>query len=828
MKKVLAFLLVFVFTFGVTAQGTSFNSTKKNPMVDKKNNQLNILEKFQKKSDKSKKELKVIWNEKKGIPTFVTGDLSEQAVLNEIDAVNFLNDSKQLFDLEYGNFEIERVDSDQLGNKHYRSKLFVDGIPVYGTSLIVHTDKNGNVYSINGQTDNDIPTNEWNDKIKITSKEAIRTAEIFINMKSNKPDEDKANEVEAKASAIKLDKIDYVATPKAEKYLYNFNGKWQAAYIVSLQFNGSRPGNWKIFVNAESGYVIDSFNSIQNTAATGTGVGVNGQTRNLNLDYSNSKYSLTDMTKAAKIYTYNMNNSSYETSLPGTLVTDTDTTFNSVVQGAAVDAHYNIGLVYDYFKNSLNRNSYDNAGAAIKSSVHFGSNYNNAYWNGVQMVYGDGDGTQFKALSAAIDVVAHEFTHAVTEKTANLEYRSQSGALNESMSDVFGYLVEGVVTDWQMGEDCTTPNISGDALRDLRDPTLYNQPAHMNNYLVSPETENGDWGGVHTNSGIPNKAFYLLASTINDNSKTSKIYYRALTTYLTSTSQFADARAALLQATTDLYGATGAEYTAVANAFTQVGVGGTVIGNDTYEPNNSTSAAYGPITSGTVYNSYIYSAADTDFYHFNTTAAGTITVSLTNLPKDYDLYLLNSSGATVAKSENGTTSSENISFTTTTAGKYYAKVIGYSGAFSTATAYALKATFPSGTSTTLQWYYETKAVNSPHNYANNYNNTYTYTKVGAQKVSVHFTRLETEIGYDFVYIKDKSGNVIGKYDGTKTAFWAQVDGDTINVNLVTDLSVTAYGYTIDQVGYYSDKVLSLDIPTEVHSELVAPTNITSK
>ena len=560
MKKILSFLLVFVFAFGITVQGASYNGVKKDYKIDKKIKQVKILEKFRINSEKSKKELKVIWNEKKGIPTFVTGDLSEKPILNETDAANFLNDNKDLFNLEFGIFEIERVDVDQLGTKHYRAILLVDGIPVYGTNLIVHTDINGKVYAINGQADDSIPTDIWNDKIKVSAEEAIKASEDFLGMESNK--------------------TNYTAKPTAETYLYNYKGDWQVVKMVTLQFMGPKPGNWTIFVNAEAGNVIDSFNAIDYSVATGTGIGVNGQTRNLNLDYSNSIYSLTDLTKGATIYTYSMNNSTNDANLPGTLGTDTDNNFNSAVQGAAVDAHYNIGLVYDYYKNSFNRNSYDNAGATIKSSVHYGSNYNNAYWNGVQMVYGDGDGTQFKALSAAIDVVGHEFTHAVTERTANLEYRSQSGALNESISDIFGYLIEGDVSDWQMGEDCYTPNTPGDALRDLRTPTLYDQPDNMSGYVTLPETEAGDWGGVHTNSGITNKAFYLLASTINDNLKTSKIYYRALTTYLTATSQFEDARAALLLAATDLYGTNGAEYNAIANAFTQVGIGGTVVGND--------------------------------------------------------------------------------------------------------------------------------------------------------------------------------------------------------------------------------------------------------
>jgi bacillolysin len=669
-KKVLVVLLAFVFTLGGTAQGASFNGVKKVDGIDKKQKQVRVLEKFREKSEKSKKELKVTWNEEKGIPTFVTGDLSEQPVNNEADAVNFLNDSKDLFNLENGNFKIERVHADELGTKHYRGKLFVDGIPVYGTDLIVHTDNNGNVYSVNGQADDTIPTDVWVKKIKVSTKMAIKAAEDFLNIKSNK--------------------TNYTTEPTAETYLYNYKGNWQVVQVVTLQFMGEKPGNWRIFVNAENGSVIDSFNAIADSVATGTGVGVNGQTRSLNLDYSNSKYSLTDLTKGAPIYTYNMNNNSNEAYLPGTLVTDTDNNFNSAIQGAAVDAHYNIGIVYNYYKNNFNRNSFDNVGGAIKSSVHFGTSYNNAYWNGAQMVDGDGDGTRFKALSAALDVVGHEFTHAVTERTANLEYRSQSGALNESMSDIFGYLIEGVVSDWQMGEDCYTPSTAGDALRDLKTPTLYGQPDNMSSYVVSPETEAGDWGGVHTNSGIPNKAFYLVASTINDNAKTSKIYYRALTTYLTATSQFADARATLLQAATDLYGANGGEYTAVANAFTQVGIGGTTTSNDTYEPNNSTSAAYGSLASSTIYNSYIYSGTDVDYYYFNTNATGTITVSLTNLPKDYDVYLLNSSGTTIAKSENGSTTSESISYSSAGIGKYYVKVVGYSGAYSTTTKYALK------------------------------------------------------------------------------------------------------------------------------------------
>ncbi|MCT4583869.1 MAG: M4 family metallopeptidase, partial [Peptostreptococcaceae bacterium] len=170
----------------------------------------------------------------------------------------------------------------------------------------------------------------------------------------------------------------------------------------------------------------------------------------------------------------------------------------------------------------------------------------------------------------ALDIVAHEMTHGVTQYTANLKYENQSGALNESMSDVFGTLVEMEYqpekADYLCGEDVWTPNTPGDALRDLANPENYNQPAHMRDFVNTSE----DHGGVHTNSGIPNKAGYLVIDSVGKD-KAAQIYYRALTTYLTSTSDFHDAKLALMQSAKDLYG-TGSEYNAVEDAFNAVGI----------------------------------------------------------------------------------------------------------------------------------------------------------------------------------------------------------------------------------------------------------------
>jgi Zn-dependent metalloprotease len=252
--------------------------------------------------------------------------------------------------------------------------------------------------------------------------------------------------------------------------------------------------------------------------------------------------------------------------IPGSIMTDTDTTFNSARQAAGVDAHYYAEKVYKYFYNTFQRNSINNNNMDIKSSVHYGSNYNNAGWTGSQMVYGDGDGVNYRAFSAAFDVVAHELTHGVTDYEANLIYQDQSGALNESFSDVFGVIIEnqGGNGNWLMGEDCL---IRGTAFRSVSNPSAYGDPENMNDYYYTTD----DNGGVHTNSGIPNKAAFNAYNNLNrDFNKLGAIYYRALTVYLSQSSDFSAARSALVQSATDLYGS--AEAAAIRSAFDAVGI----------------------------------------------------------------------------------------------------------------------------------------------------------------------------------------------------------------------------------------------------------------
>lgn len=208
------------------------------------------------------------------------------------------------------------------------------------------------------------------------------------------------------------------------------------------------------------------------------------------------------------------------------------------------------GLVRAFFRG-LDRNSYDNAGSDIIMNVHFGKNYNNAFWDGDELTFGDGDGTIFKDFTQSLDVVAHEFAHGVTQFTADLEYQSQSGALNESFSDVFGSAItqhvngqDAGTADWLIGDEIMGPDLYGESLRSMKSPgTAYDnaimgkdpQPDHMNNYYSGPD----DNQGVHLNSGIPNKAFYLVAMQIGTD-KAARIWYHALQN-LWATADFNDA-----------------------------------------------------------------------------------------------------------------------------------------------------------------------------------------------------------------------------------------------------------------------------------------------
>ena len=256
---------------------------------------------------------------------------------------------------------------------------------------------------------------------------------------------------------------------------------------------------------------------------------------------------------------------------------------------AVNEAYDGAQSTYDFYKEVFQRDSVDDGGLELVSSVHFLTDYDNAAWTGAQMVYGDGGGGMFQqgGMTRAIDVIGHELTHGVTDFTANLEYHKQSGALNESFSDVFGSLVKqfglgqtAEDADWLIGEGILDPALDGVALRSMKAPgtahAFDDQPAHMDQFQTLPDDANprNDHGGVHINSGIPNHAFFLVATTIGGNAweAPGRIWYETLTTRLGPNSDFREAADATVDVAGDLFGAGGAEQQAVRDAWTAVGV----------------------------------------------------------------------------------------------------------------------------------------------------------------------------------------------------------------------------------------------------------------
>lgn len=263
------------------------------------------------------------------------------------------------------------------------------------------------------------------------------------------------------------------------------------------------------------------------------------------------------------------------------------------VQDPAVNEAYDgSGLTYDLFHDVYGRNSIDGQGLRLDSTVHYLQGYDNAFWNGQQMVYGDGDEDLppaqrlFNRFTVAVDIIGHELTHGVTEYEAKLAYYGQSGALNESMSDVFGALVKqyqrretAAEADWVIGAGLFTPNVQGSGIRSLKAPgTAYDdpllgkdpQPAHLRDYVHTAE----DNGGVHINSGIPNHAFYVTAREIGGYAweKAGRIWYTALRDKLTASSDFQQAADLTWQTAGQLFGAGSLEQQAVRAGWAEVGI----------------------------------------------------------------------------------------------------------------------------------------------------------------------------------------------------------------------------------------------------------------
>jgi thermolysin len=485
--------------------------------------------------------------------------------------------------------KVKKVEIDRLNMAHTRFQQTLNDVPVWEGEAIVHLNADGELKGVTDELKDGLAVNT---QPNFSAEEAVRFARSMAAV---------SNSVGARR---------LTESPKVELWVFRGAERDHLTYRVEMPcLDGSANTSIPVvFLDAHTGEKVFEYNNLQ----TGTGSSLYSGTVTISTSSAGTTFYMEDLGR--RMGTFNMNstgNTMFGTGGKQSRFTGTDDFWSASLERAGVDAHLGAAKTYDYFLNTHGRDGIDGAGGPrtttagangsitlITSRVHFGKNYNNAFWHNNQMTYGDGDGTQFSPL-VTLDIAGHEMTHGVTQYTANLTYSNESGALNESMSDVFGALVElyadgGVVSadTWKIGEDSYTPNRTGDALRYMDNPHLAGNAGYTSNddpdHYSERYTGTGDSGGVHINSGIPNHVFYLAANggthhlsgvqvTGIGPNRAGAIWYRALTKYMTTGTNFAGARTAMLNAATDLNQTTGgtssADYIAVARAWCAVGVG---------------------------------------------------------------------------------------------------------------------------------------------------------------------------------------------------------------------------------------------------------------
>ena len=444
----------------------------------------------------------------------------------------------------------------KLGHSHLRFNQSYKGLPVFGAQVIAQLDTNGNMISLNGAYAR-TQSKKFITAPTLTSAQAELTARSVISY---------GQQAEAKS--------------EPELMIYLDDGRPVLIWRVRLQ--EGIPDLWSVFVNARTGAIVTIWNEIPRQNVPGSGVDILGISRPLNVwqrssgaptyityDASKQMYGggdALDVNTTGVIRVVDANNTPPNND-PDKADADLFYIGANNLDGPwlpdAVSASYNFSETYDYFNQVHSRNSYDGNGGSMLAVVRLGQNFDNAFYTGGgSMYFGDG-----LTWAAALDVIAHELGHGVTDESAHLVYQNQSGALNESFSDIFGEMAEarsnGGAPDWFKGT-----GVSGFSLS-FENPNSAKRPMRMSQFVNTSD----DNGGVHINSWIINHAFYLTAAGgpnpigIAD---ADQIWYRTLTTKLSPNSQFLDARLALIQSADELFGANSVQTQAVIAALDAV------------------------------------------------------------------------------------------------------------------------------------------------------------------------------------------------------------------------------------------------------------------
>ncbi|MFY0567755.1 M4 family metallopeptidase [Archangium lansingense] len=568
-----------------------------------------------------------------GVPYMIRGRLgSSGSTLRGFSAAEAhaqvntaLSNIAPVFRLQGSDLIVRRLTRDEQGHTHIRYDQTKNGLPVVGHELVVHVDENGTVYAANGSA-RDGEALPFRPRI---SPEAARFAALAATPGG--------------ASTEESPRLVYVRS--------DTDGRLKLAFEVVVTGEGSElPIRDHVFVNALDGSVAERTSDIHSALYRIVYSGGNG------------------------------------TSIPGTIVRrEGEPPTGDPVVDSAYD---NLGLTYNCYYQNFSRDSYNNAGAQLKATVHYSNNYVSAFWNGSQMVYGDGNGVDSAPLARSLDVTVHELTHAVTSYDSNLTYSGESGALNEGISDIFAAYcqawTQGWVADqavWQIAEDVWTPNIPGDALRYMYSPTL---DGSSYDYYPERYTGTSDNAGVHFNSGIANLAFYLLSQGgTHPRGKTTTfvpaigiqkagaIIYRANRDLMTASTNFAQAKTYTEQAAATLYGSGSAEASAVSKAWEAVGVGGTV------PPAPATA-----LTNGVAKTNLSGAASSQTYYYLDVPANLPVAFTMSSGTGDADMYVKFGSQPTTSSYGcrpylSGNNETCNMA-AQTSAGRYHVMLRGYS------------------------------------------------------------------------------------------------------------------------------------------------------
>lgn len=524
--------------------------------------------------------------------------------------------------------QLLNTSKDKLGFVHYRYQQFYESHPLEFAIIIAHT-KNEKIRSFNGKIYRNISASVSN---TINEKDALQKALNHVNAEVYKwelPLEEKQlKSIQNNPDATYYPKGELVYALPSKDKTKNLK-QHKLTYKFDIYANKPLKRAY-IYVDAETGEIIYENNRIHHANATGTAETMYSGTQTIITDsIAPNQFRLRDYSRGGGIITLN-NNFSYDDP-NATDFTDTDNHWDDISNqnNAAYDAHWATEGTFDFYLNNFGRNSIDDNGLPLTSYIHTDTLFENAYWDGATMHYGDGNPSgQVHSPLVCSEIVGHELTHGVTEFSANLIYNYESGALNESFSDIFGTAVEHYLkpntANYTIGEDVG-------AIRSMENPGLFNHP----------DTYKGThWDifeEVHTNSGVQNYWFYLLAeggSGVNDNGdsysvtgigidKAAEIAYRNLTVYLTPSSEYIDARTFAIQSAQDLYGNCSNEALQTANAWHAVGIGGTM--DSTTVSNFFTGDSIKCLIPATVYFHNVSSLSDSVLWDFGDGTTSTST-----------------------------------------------------------------------------------------------------------------------------------------------------------------------------------------------------------